>query len=118
MNILQFDIWLVNLNPSFGSEQGGLRPCIILETNAACNNGNTTLIAPITSQLNKTFTFDVIIEPNKINGLDKISKIKFRQIRVVDKFRLVKKIGKLENIYYKKIHERIFLAFDLNKDFL
>lgn len=115
--IKQFEVWLANLEPIKGSEQGGVRPCVIMESNAVEGLGQTTIIAPITSKIEKIFSFDVIINPSKQNGLNKKSKIKIRQIRVADKSRLIKKIGSLEKEYYGKTRDRISLAFDLSADF-
>jgi len=43
MKIIQFEVWQINLNPSKGSEQKGIRPCIILQTNAANDYGESCL---------------------------------------------------------------------------
>jgi len=95
--IYQFEIWQINFSPTKGSEQKGLRPALIIETNATDNQGNTTIVIPFTSQLNKIQSLDIIIEPNKKNGLSNKSKLKLRQIRVVDKTRLNKKLGKISD---------------------
>ncbi len=50
MNIFQFEIWQLDLSPSKGSEQNGIRPCIILQTNAVSDFGFTTIVAPFTSK--------------------------------------------------------------------
>ncbi|MFC1613462.1 type II toxin-antitoxin system PemK/MazF family toxin [Patescibacteria group bacterium] len=118
MIIHQFDVWLVNLNLTKGSEQNGERPCIILQTNASGDHGATTLIAPCTTKkLNKIHSFQVMLEPSNQNGLTKISKIKFDQIRVIDKIRLLKKLGDLEKTYHTDIVNAIKVIFDLEKDF-
>jgi mRNA interferase MazF len=117
-NVKQFDIWQLNLNPSFGSEQAGIRPALILETNATQNKGKTTVIIPLTSKLNKIFAFDVIIKANKETGLKTNSKLKLRQIRVIDKKRLHKKIGEIKSFKLrKKILESLCLMFDVDQFF-
>ncbi len=89
----QFEIWLVNLNPSKGSEQQGIRPCVVLETNGVNSSGNTTIIAPLTSKLKKIFSYEVLVPVNSETGLTQKSKIKMRQLRVIDLSRLIKPIG-------------------------
>lgn len=119
MKICQFDIWLVNLNPTKGSEQNGERPCIVLQTNAAGNCASTTIIAPCnTKKLDKIYSFEVNIKSSSQNGLTENSKIKFDQIRVIDKSRLLKKLGELEDIYYEDIIDSLKIIFDLEKNFI
>jgi len=114
----QFDIWLVNLNPTTGSEQKGIRPCIILETNGVGNFSNTTIIVPLSTKLQKIFSYEVIIPANLKTGLTQKSKIKMRQIRVIDKSRLIKKIGKVPGNLFTKIRENIAIIFDLTGMFI
>jgi mRNA interferase MazF len=119
MILNQYDIVLVNLNPSFGSEQqGDLRPCVILQTNAANKYGNTILIAPCSTKINKIYPYEVLIIKDNKNNLLSDSKIKFDQIRVIDKRRIGKKIGLLNSQYIVKITEALSIIFDLPHDFL
>lgn len=118
MNLQQFDIVLVNLNPVQGSEQqGDSRPCVVLQTNAESNYGKTTLIAPITSNTEKIYPFEVFISKDAKNNLSQDSKIKCNQIRVIDKQRIVKKIGVLSDDYHEKVEYSIQVIFDLFRDF-
>jgi mRNA interferase MazF len=118
MQYFQFDIFLVDLNPAKGSEQEGKRPCVVLQTNGANNFGLTTIIAPLTSKkIDKIYSFEVKIDPSKHNGLTDTSKIKINQTRVIDKNRLINKIGSLEKKYHNEILEAVKIIFDFNKDF-
>ncbi|MCK5510554.1 type II toxin-antitoxin system PemK/MazF family toxin [Candidatus Parcubacteria bacterium] len=118
MNISQFDIWKVNLNPTLGSEQKGMRPCVVLQTNAVSNYGLTTIIAPLTSKkIDKIYSFEIKIKPSNKNGLKELSKIKFDQVRVIDKRRLVKKFGKIEEKYSIEILKALKIIFDFDRDF-
>lgn len=115
---MQFEIWQVNLNPTKGSEQRGIRPCIILQTNAAGNYGLTTIIAPLTSKkINNIYPYEVLVKPTKENRLTEMSKIKFDQTRVIDKQRLIKKIGNLEKKYIEESLLAIDIIYDLRGDF-
>lgn len=118
MKIEQFEIWQTNLPFAQGSEQKGSRPCIILQTNAVNQFGRTVLVAPLTSQkVEKVYRCEVLAEPSKANGLNRPSKIKFDQIKSVDKQRLIKKLGILEDEYINDILLAIDAIFDLRGDF-
>lgn len=119
MKIFQFEIWLIDLNPTRGSEQKGERPCIILQTNASGDYSSTTIIAPFTTKkLNKIYPYEIVIKPSIKNGLREDSKIKLNQIRVIDKSRLIEKIGNLEENYYEDILNAIKIIFDIEQDFV
>ncbi len=119
MKISQFDVWLVNLNPTKGSEQSGERPCIILQTNASRNYGATTIIAPFTTKnLNKLYPFEVKIQPSRQNGLKENSKIKLEQIRAIDKTRLLKKLGELEKKTHDDILNSLKIIFEFEGEFI
>lgn len=118
MNLKQFNIVLVNLNPTIGSEQTGeARPCIILQTNASGNYGKTTIIAPLTSQIKKVYPFEVLLKKKNNLFLKEDSKVKFDQIRVIDKKRIVKIIGHTSDKNIQAIDEAMHVIFDLRKDF-
>ena len=88
----QGDIYLINLDPVVHSEVGKTRPGIIISVNAMNYHSPRLIIAPITSNLGKTYPFEVFI-PSGSGGLEKDSKIMLDQIRSLDKRRLLNKIG-------------------------
>ncbi len=90
-NCLQFDVWLIDLNPTKGSEVQKSRPCVIVSPNGMNNNLNTVIIAPL-SHTNKNY-------PSRIPSLFKKDpgQIMLDQIRCVDKLRLTKKMGKIDD---------------------
>lgn len=109
----QFEIYQVNLNPTKGSEQKGLRPCLILQTNAVSDVGRTTIIAPLSSKgMKKIYPYEIGVDASRVNGLKHDSKIKFDQIRVIDKLRIKNKLGQLESDY----HGPAFGAIDILLD--
>ncbi|GEM_PF-291988 len=115
---VQFEIWQVRLDPTQGSEQAGKRPCVILQTNVVNHLGNTILIAPVTSQkLDRSYSHHIVLAPSEKNGLSVLSKMKCDQVRVIDKTRLVKKMGIIEKIYYEKIFNALEIIFDFRGDF-
>jgi len=90
-NYLQFDVWLIDLDPTKGSEVQKSRPCVIVSPNGMNNNLNTVIIAPL-SHSNKNY-------PSRIPSLFKKDpgQIMLDQIRCVDKLRLTKKMGSIDN---------------------
>ena len=90
-NYLQFDVWLIDLDPTKGSEVQKSRPCVIVSPNAMNNNLNTVIIAPL-SHSNKNY-------PSRIPSLFKKDpgQIMLDQIRCVDKLRLTKKMGSIDD---------------------
>lgn len=91
------EIYLINLEPSFGSEQGRIRPCLIVQNNIGNIYSNTTIIVPLTTKLSKNrFPVHIDIE-KKYSGLSKDSCALTNQIKVIDKSRIIKRIGEIKN---------------------
>lgn len=108
MVIKRFDIWLVSLDPTLGSEIQKTRPCIIISPNEM-NLLRTVIIAPLTS---KGFNFPMRI---KILFEDKEGLILLDQIRSVDKQRLVKKVGTIESKSAEEICLKLQEIFDYER---
>lgn len=89
MELNQYDIVLVNLDPTIGSEIKKTRPCVIISPNEMNDNLRTLTIAPMTSKSKKYPT------RIKIKHNDKTGWIVIDQIRTIDKVRVVKKFGVL-----------------------
>ena len=98
MEVKRFEIYLVTLNPTVGSEIRKTRPCIVISPNEM-HRLNTVIIAPLTSK-----GFDFLFRP-KIRFQDKDGLVLLDQIRTVDKQRLIKKIGTVDAIKAKEISE-------------
>lgn len=104
------DIVLVNLGPVIGSEQGKLRPAIILQHNALNKTANTIVVVPITSRIyEKNYPMHVPIEGF---GLNKRGIVKTEHIRSIDKRIIVKKIGKVDDNIMIKIKEAFLKTCD------
>jgi len=113
MNFKKYNIVLINLDPSVGSEQQGLRPCLVLQNNIANSSSlNTVTIAPFTSSL-KTFPASVIVQTSQGNGLQNDSRLELSQIRTVDKKRVSKILGILEPKYFQEISAKLSMFFDM-----
>ena len=89
MEVKQYQIVLVNLDPTLGSEIQKTRPCVIVSPNEMNDNLNTVVIAPMTSASRK-YPTRVKVKHNNQEGWVVID-----QIRTIDKIRIVKKLGSL-----------------------
>lgn len=92
----QGDVYLINLDPTVQTEIGKIRPGLIISVNAMNHNSPRLIVAPITSSIRKVYPFEVFI-PHGTAGLEKDSKIMLDQLRSMDKTRLVRKIGAVDN---------------------
>lgn len=98
------DIWLVEIPQTEGHEQTGKRPVIIL----ADTESNITIIIPFTSNLQALrFPHTLEIEPSEENGLTIKSIALVFQIRAIDKRRLIRNLGELENTAINKIDKML-----------
>jgi mRNA interferase MazF len=86
----QFDVWLVELEPTIGSEVNKKRPCVIISPQAMNNSLNTVLIAPLT-HTQKSYPTRVFANFKNEEG-----QVMLDQIRGVDKSRLTKLLGSLD----------------------
>lgn len=90
----QGEIWELYLNPTKGSEQSGRRPAVIISGNMLNTYLQVVIVCPLTTSI-KNYKGNLIIKPNEINGLEKISEVLTFHVRSVSKTRLDKKIGKI-----------------------
>lgn len=101
MELKQYSIVLVNLDPTLGSEIKKTRPCVILSPNEMNTYLNTIVLAPMTTNLKK-YPTRVSVSHNGKKGM-----IAIDQIRTVDKVRIVRVFEKLSDIEIKKCKEII-----------
>ena len=102
MNVKRGDIFYADLSPVVGSEQGGLRPVLIIQNNVGNKYSPTVIIAAITSQITKAkLPTHIELEKDKY-PLTKDSVVLLEQLRTLDKLRLKERIGILdENVMHK-----------------
>jgi mRNA interferase MazF len=113
MLIKRGDIFYADLSPVVGSEQGGVRPVLIVQNDVGNKYSPTVIAAAITSQINKA-KLPTHIEINAQEyGLAKDSVILLEQIRTIDKKRLKEKIGRLDEELMDKVNEAINVSFGL-----
>ena len=107
------DLYYADLSPVVGSEQGGVRPVLIIQNNIGNKYSPTIIIAAITSQINKAkLPTHIEISANEY-GLNKDSVILLEQIRTIDKKRLREKIGCLDKNMMLKIDNSLQISLGL-----
>jgi mRNA interferase MazF len=112
-NIKRGDIFYADLSPVVGSEQGGLRPVLIVQNDVGNRYSPTVIAAAITSRMGKTrLPTHIDIYADKV-GLAKDSVILLEQIRTLDKQRLKEKMGHLDSAVMTKVDNAIAVSFGL-----
>ncbi len=116
MIIRRGDIFYADLSPVVGSEQGGLRPVLIVQNDVGNKFSPTVIAAAITSQVSKTKlpTHIGVFADNY--GLAKDSVILLEQIRTIDKQRLKEKMGHLDSGLMARVNEALSVSFGLGTD--
>lgn len=106
------EIYFANLDPTVGSEIKKKRPVLIVSNNANNKGASTITIVPITSNTNKVYPFEVLLETKEC-GLSKRSKAQCHQIRTISKMRIASnRVG----LASKAIMHRINVALKLHLD--
>ncbi|WP_227764682.1 type II toxin-antitoxin system PemK/MazF family toxin [Zhaonella formicivorans] len=115
MYIRRGDIFFAQLNPVVGSEQGGMRPVLIVQNDIGNQYSPTTIVAAITSQIFKAkLPTHVEISAEK-SGLEKDSVILTEQIRTIDKSRLKQKVAFLDEETMEKVNKAIEISLGLTE---
>lgn len=113
MIIKRGDMYYADLSPVVGSEQGGIRPVLVIQNDVGNKYSPTVIIAAITSRVNKT-KLPTHMELNAKNlGLPKDSVVLLEQIRTIDKQRLKEKIGHLDGMYMDYVDRGLSVSFGL-----
>jgi len=107
------DIFYADLSPVIGSEQGGIRPVLIVQNDIGNKYSPTVIAAAITSQINKAKLPTHIEISAQEYGLAKDSVILLEQIRTIDKKRIREKIGHLDDELMEEVNEAIGVSFGL-----
>ena len=113
MSVKRGDIYYADLSPVVGSEQGGLRPVLIIQNDVGNRYSPTVIAAAITSRMGKTrLPTHIDIYADKA-GLSKDSVVLLEQIRTLDKQRLKEKMGHLDDGMMSEINNAIAVSFGL-----
>ncbi len=108
------DIFYADLSPVVGSEQGGIRPVLIVQNDVGNKYSPTVIIAAITSQINKAKLPTHIELPGDEHGLSKDSVILAEQVRTIDKRRLKERIGHLDDALMTHIDVALKISFGID----
>ena len=113
MSVKRGDIYYADLSPVVGSEQGGVRPVLIVQNDVGNKFSPTVIAAAITSQQGKT-SLPTHIEVNAHDcGLAKDSVVLLEQVRTIDKRRLKEKMGALDSPDMTKVNQALEVSFGL-----
>ncbi len=115
MIVKRGDIYYADLSPVVGSEQGGVRPVLIVQNDVGNKYSPTIIAAAITSQINKAKLPTHIEISAEEYGLTRDSVILLEQIRTIDKQRLRERIGRLDDELMTTVNEAIGVSFGLGE---
>lgn len=113
MVVKRGDIYYADLSPVVGSEQGGVRPVLIIQNDVGNKYSPTVIATAITAQLNKAKMPTHIELDAGGYGLSKDSVVLAEQIRTIDKKRLKEKIGHLDDGLMNRVNHAISISFGL-----
>ena len=108
------DIYYADLSPVVGSEQGGMRPVLIVQNNVGNKHSPTVIAAAITSQMNKARLPTHIELSARVYGLSRDSVILLEQVRTIDKRRLKERIGKLDGGLMNRVDNAIAVSLGIS----
>jgi mRNA interferase MazF len=103
VEIKRGDVFLVDLNPVVGAEQAGMRPALVIQIDKANAASPHTVIIPFTTRIREVKLPSHVRIPAGIGGLAEESILLCEQIRVIDKRRLVHKMGSVEEEYLREV---------------
>ena len=106
------EIYYADLSPVVGSEQGGIRPVVILQNDKGNRYSLTTIVAAVTSRRKKKYLPTHI--KIKIPNSKRKSVVMLEQVRTIDKSRLSEYIGKLDNGTMQEIDNAVKISFDID----
>lgn len=115
MTVKRGEIYYADLSPVIGSEQGGLRPVLIIQNNVGNKHSPTVIAAAVTSRINKAKLPTHIEIRAEEYGLSKDSVILLEQVRTIDKQRLKDKIGKLDDNLMHRVNDALSISFGLGQ---
>lgn len=109
------EIYFAQLNPVIGSEQGGIRPVLVVQNDIGNQYSPTTIILAITSQINKAKLPTHVEIKAKDYGLERDSVILAEQVRTIDKTRLKQRIAVLKDDAMNKVNQALVISLGLHE---
>lgn len=106
------DIWWLDWSPGRGSEQAGVRPALVVQNDLGNEHSRTTIVAAVTTQGQRRFPFFVTISTTQ-SGLTRDSFVNTAQILTVDKVRLSRRAGRLNQAKMAEVDEALRVSLGL-----
>jgi len=114
MEIKQNEIWIADLNPQIGTENGKTRPVLIIQTDMLNKVLHpSTLICPMTTNIKSEAEILRVHISKGVANMQEDSDIMIDQLRAIDNKRLIKKIGKLPQALIEKVKENLMIVLDI-----
>lgn len=114
MIVKKGDLYFADLSPVIGSEQGGVRPVLVVQNNVGNKYSPTIIVAAVTSQKNKAQLPTHVSIDAAGNGLSKNSVVLLEQLRTIDKSRLRERIGTLNQELMPDVNEALGVSLGIN----
>lgn len=114
MSIRRGDIYYADLSPVVGSEQGGVRPVLIVQNDVGNRFSPTVIAAAITSQRGKAKLPTHILLDSHTTGLSRDSIVLLEQVRTIDKHRLKERMGRLDSGSMDRVDQALSISFGLD----
>ena len=108
------DVYYADLRPVVGSEQGGIRPVLIIQNDVGNKHSPTVICAAITSKMNKAKLPTHIELSSALYEMDKDSVVLLEQLRTIDKTRLKSKVCHLDGEIMKKVNRALMISLELS----
>ena len=115
MTIKRGELYYADLSPVVGSEQGGVRPVLVVQNDVGNKYSPTVIAAAVTSKINKAKLPTHIELPSNSYGLAKDSVILLEQIRTLDKRRLKERRGELSELTMSRVDKAILISLGFEK---
>ena len=102
-------VWYADLSPVVGSEQGGVRPVLVVQNDVGNRYSPTVIVGAITSKLDKA-KLPTHVELSESTGLEKQSVLLLEQLRTIDKARLKTRIGEVNSSTMQKVNNALMIS--------
>ncbi|MBN2980166.1 MULTISPECIES: type II toxin-antitoxin system PemK/MazF family toxin [Cohnella] len=113
MIVKRGDVFYADLSPVVGSEQGGVRPVLVIQNDIGNRFSPTVIVAAITAQIQKAKLPTHVEIDSKLHGMERDSVVLLEQIRTIDKQRLTDKITHLDEEMMRKVDDALQISVGL-----
>lgn len=116
LNIKKGDLYFADLSPVMGSEQGGVRPVLVVQNDVGNKYSPTIIVAAVTSKRNKANLPTHVEITADGNGLSKNSVVLLEQLRTIDKQRLKERIGTIDKTRLPEVNEALSVSLGIDEN--